>query len=82
LNQIYGYTTWRDCRIAILIFNLAYKDFGRVRATLEKQIKENENYISCVSKSSNEWECKFINNTDEGSQITVNVIVSDYCLRK
>lgn len=82
LNQVYSYTTWRDCRIAILIFNLKYKDFGQVLTKLEQQIVTNENYISMKKKSDNEWECKFKSATDSNGQITINVLASDYCLRK
>lgn len=82
LNQVYAYTTWRDCRIAILIFNLKYKDFGQVLTKLEQQIATNENYISMKKKSDNEWECKFKSATDSNGQITINVLASDYCLRK
>lgn len=82
LKQIYGYTTWRDCRIAILIFNLTYKDFGRLLTTLDSEIKANENYVISSKKSETEWECKFKSKTDSNANITVNVFVADYCLRK
>ena len=82
LNQVYGYATWRDCRIAILIFNLSNKDFGKLLSTLEQQIKENENFLLASKKSPSEWECKFKSHTDSSSNITVNVFVADYCLRK
>ena len=82
LNQVYGYATWRDCRIAILIFNLTYKDFRRVISSLETEIKSNENHVSSTKKSETEWECKFKSKSDESANITVNVFVADYCLRK
>lgn len=82
LKQVYGYATWRDCRIAILFFNLTYKDFGRVISSLEDALKSNENYVHSIRKSETEWECKFRSQTDESANITVNVFVADYCLRK
>lgn len=82
LTQVYGYATWRDCRIAILIFNLSNKDFGKLLLTLEQQIQENENFISASKKSTSEWECKFKSHADGSSTITVNVFAADYCLRK
>lgn len=82
LNQVYGYATWRDCRIAILLFNLSYKDFGRVLSSLEEELKGNENYVISTQKSETEWECKFKSKTDGDANITVNVFVADYCLRK
>lgn len=82
LEQIYGYATWRDCRIAILIFNIHNQDFGAVLAKVENDIKAHPNYISGMKKNANEWECKFKSKTDFSASITVNVFVSDYCLRK
>ena len=82
LNQVYGYATWRDCRIAILFFNLSYKDFGRVLSSLDEELKGNENYVISTKKSETEWECKFKSKSDQNANITVNVFIADYCLRK
>ena len=82
LEQVYGYATWRDCRIAILIFNLKNQDFGKLLSTLESQIKKNENYVTSSKRSATEWECKFKSKTDSASNITINVFAADYCLRK
>ncbi len=82
LKQLYGYTTWRDCRISIIIFNLTYKDFGRVLSSLESEIKNDENYVISTKKNENEWECKFKSKSDENANITVNVFVADYYSRK
>ena len=82
LNQVYSYATWRDCKIAILIFNLNNKDFGQLLKKVEESIKSNDHYVSAVSKAENEWECKFKSKADSNSNITVNVLVADYYLRK
>lgn len=82
LSQIFSYSTWRECRIAILIFNLSLKNFGGLIAKLDEQIKLNSSHVSSIKKYDNEWECKFRKPSDENDLITVNVIVSDYCLRK
>lgn len=82
LKQVYGYTTWRDCKIAVLIFNLENKDFGALLKKVDAEIKNNENYISSISKKANEWECKFKSKADSSAYITVNVFVADYCCRK
>ena len=46
------------------------------------KIKANENYVFSSKKSETEWECKFKSATDSDGNITVNVFVADYCLRK
>ena len=82
LTQLYGYLTWRDCKIALLIFNLENKDFGLLLNNIEKQITNHKNYISKTKKSDNEWECVFKKETDYSENLTLNVFVADYCLRK
>lgn len=82
LSQIFSYTTWRDCRVAIIIFNTKYKNFGDVIKKLNSEISNNKEIITSVKKGTTEWECKFRHPADNDSFITVNVFVSDYCLRK
>ncbi|MBP3495727.1 MAG: hypothetical protein J6K52_05905 [Clostridia bacterium] len=82
LKQVYGYATWRDCKIAVLIFNLENKDFGALLKKIDAEIKNNENYISSTNKKANEWECKFKSKADSSAYITLNVFVADYCCRK
>lgn len=82
LTQLYSYLTWRDCKIALLIFNLENKDFGLLLNNIEKQITNHKNYISKTKKADNEWECVFKKETDYSENLTLNVFVADYCLRK
>jgi len=81
LNQIYGYTTWRECRLAILIFNLDRQNFNEVISKLDSDIKNNQNYLSARKVSSTEWECKYKHPAKENDTITINVIIADYCKR-
>ena len=82
LTQLYGYSTWRECRVAILIFNLHNKDFGALLSKLNNEITTHKNYVSGSKKAENEWECKFKKETDCNSFLTINIIASDYCSRK
>lgn len=82
LTQLYGYLTWRDCKVALLFFNLDYKDFGLLLAKIEKQINNHKNFISKTKKADNEWECVFRKESDCSENLTLNIFVADYCLRK
>ena len=82
LSQIFSYTTWRDCRVAIIIFNTKYKNSGDVIKKLDAEINSNKDLINSTKKDKAEWECKFKHPADESNIITVNVFISDYCLRK
>jgi len=82
LTQLYGYLTWRDCKVALLFFNLENKDFGLLLSNIEKQIVNHKNYVSKTKKADNEWECVFRKEADYFENLTLNIFVADYCLRK
>lgn len=82
LSQLYSYLTWRDCKVALLFFNLEYRDFGLLLDKIEKQISSHNNYISKTKKSDNEWECVFRKESDYSENLTLNIFIADYCLRK
>lgn len=82
LAQLYSYLTWRDCKVALLFFNLENKDFGQLLSNIENHIINHKNYISKTKKSDNEWECVFRKETDNSENLTLNIFVADYCFRK
>lgn len=82
LTQLYSYLTWRDCKIALLIFNLENKDFGLLLNNIEQHITNHKNYISKTKKADNEWECVFKKEADYSENLNLNIFVADYCLRK
>lgn len=82
LTQLYGYLTWRDCKVALLFFNLENKDFGLLLNNVEQQIANHKNYVSKTKKADNEWECVFKKEADSSENLTLNIFVADYCLRK
>ena len=79
INQIYSYTTWRDCRISIIIFNLENKDFGALCNNLNETIKQHNSYISTKRyNGKNEWTCIFKNEYDSNKNLIIDVIVANY----
>lgn len=79
INQIYSYTTWRDCRISIIIFNLENKDFGALCNSLNETIKQHKSYISTTRyNGKNEWTCVFKNEYDSTKNLIIDVIVANY----
>ncbi len=82
LYQLYGYLTWHDCKIALIFFNLENKNFGQLLNNIEKLIGAHKNFISKIKKADNEWECVFKKETDYSENLTLNIFVADYCLRK
>lgn len=79
INQIYSYTTWRDCRISIIIFNLENKDFGALCNSLNETIKHHKSYTSTERyNGKNEWTCVFKNEYDSTKNLIIDIIVANY----
>lgn len=58
------------------------KNFGQLLSNIEKLIGAHKNFISKIKKADNEWECVFKKETDYSENLTLNIFVADYCLRK
>ena len=74
LKQIYGYTTWKDTKIAIVIFNKTNKDFIALLNKVQEWI--NVNTIQHSQKHSNVWKCK-IHRVEINENIELSIAVYD-----
>ncbi len=74
LKQIYGYTTWKDTKIAIVIFNKTNKDFISLLNKVQEWI--NVNTIQHSQKHSNVWKCK-IHRVEINENIELSIAVYD-----
>ncbi len=76
LEQLFGYTTWRDVRTSLIIFNKTNKDFSNILKTVQAYlgkhlVNQNKNV------NANEWHCKFSKFLDLNETIDVQVVIFD-----
>lgn len=77
LNQLFSYTTWRDVRTSLIIFNKQNRNFKSILGTIQAFL---DNCQICRNKQSlntNEWQCKFIKSADSTEIVDVHIIIFD-----
>lgn len=74
IQQLFGYSTWKDTKVALIVFNKEIKDFQSVRNEIQKWITENAKSFSIATPSS--WQC-ILHRPDCNEDMQVNVSVYD-----
>lgn len=79
INQLLSYTTWRDSKMTILIFNMDNKDFNQVCLESKKCLSEHKLFKRIISeKEKNYFECEYTDPNNQDSVITISVICANY----
>ena len=77
LEQLFSYTTWRDSKTSLIIFNKKNKDFKNLTDTLDKCLKKHDRISKYYRTLKNEWECQFIKEKDYSEIISVHIVIFD-----
>lgn len=75
INQVLGYSTWKDNKISIILFNKKNKDFKGILKSVEKWIKDNTRSFS--REKLNFWKCVLYL---EEKNIEINISIQIYDL--
>jgi hypothetical protein len=73
VKQLFGYTTWKDTKVALIVFNKENKNFKSILDSVEKWIKENCN--GSGRKNGNMWSCSIYR---EETQMDIKVTIAVY----
>lgn len=63
LIQLFSYTTWRDTKVSVIIFNKKNKNFEKILDAVNETLEEES--ISCDRRKHAQWYCKIQNENDE-----------------
>lgn len=74
LNQLMGYTTWKDSKLAIILINKNNIDFFNVISVIVNNIKELKNYHSQSGINKNEIEV-LLNSENTGQLIKIRFFI-------
>lgn len=77
IKQLFSYTTWRDAKTSIIIFNKDNKDFCKLLKVIENSLSTNPLCKHKFSIEANEWICEFLKDEHSSTSITVQLIVFD-----
>ena len=72
IKQIFGYSTWKDTKVSLIVFNKENKDFQSILKSIDKWI--NENTKQSKKENSNTWKClMYREDTNSDIQIAIQV---------
>ncbi len=78
LDQLLGYTTWRDCKVALVFFSNEIKDFQRLQGRIPDIFDGHPNCLSSIPyQPAGEWRFKVKSSTDPDRELTVHVFLFD-----
>ena len=77
ITQLFSYTTWRDIKTSLIIFNKEIKDFTSIVTKIKTELNTNELKVNVSEISKNEWQCTFRKTIDSQELIQLHVIVCD-----
>ena len=80
LEQLFSYTTWRDIKTSLIVFNKENKNFSNVLSVVENYLKTCPLCRTKREKNKNEWDCTFQKYAASDEIISVFIGVYDlYC---
>ena len=74
IKQIFGYSTWKDTKVSLIVFNKENKDFQSILNSIDSWIKKNTKQSK--KENSNAWKC-LIHREDTNSDIQIAIQVYD-----
>ena len=80
IKQLISYTTWRDVKISLIVFNKNNKDFSSIVQKVEKFIKDNLLFINSKNISKNEWQCTIKKDEKSSELLQLHIILCDITL--
>lgn len=79
IDQLLNYATYKDGKLALLVFNKDNKDFNNVIDEMTNLIEGHKLKISKILHKDNMWQYKFYSKSNENS-VTITFIVANYYL--
>ena len=73
INQLLGYTSWRDTKTAIIVFN-RNKDFSAVLSKIPDTVTEHPNYKKTLQVSETQFRYVFTNRDDTNRELFLTIM--------
>lgn len=78
INQLEGYSTWRDAKIAMLIFNKGIKNFSQIQSKIDGIFKNRADFVKEEVQREGEWRFELQKPDDEFRHIKIHVFAFDF----
>lgn len=77
VNQLLGYTTWRDAKTALVLFNKDNANFSAIQNQIVDIFTSRKDYVKSIKQRDGEWRFVLTKPDDPGRQIEVHVLLFD-----
>lgn len=77
LEQLFSYTTWRDSKTSLIIFNKDNQDFGKITNVIDYCLKNSKTCVQRIQISKNNWQCTFLKSVDSSETVSVQIVIYD-----
>ena len=80
IEQLFSYTTWRDIKTSLIIFNKDNKNFTSIITKVNSELTTNRLTVNISRISKNEWQCTLVKSQDSQDLIQLHVIICDIAI--
>ncbi len=78
INQLLSYLTWRDTRTALIVWNIANKDFSKLQGEIPGLLQTHHHFVRTLDAGhAGEWRAAFQAEEDDGREVLVHVFLVD-----
>lgn len=77
INQLCGYTTWRDTKTSLILFNKDNKSFNTILNTVDGMLEEMDVCDKSTKTEHNEWTCTFSKEIESNDKLTIHIMLFD-----
>ncbi len=82
IDQLCGYTTWRDTKTSLIIFNKDNKDFNLLLDNINQSLKTLKRCKQIIRIRHNEWQGYFFKELESSDALIINIIVYDLYIKE
>ena len=78
IDQLLSYLTWRDTRTALIVWNIANKDFSKLQGEMPGLLQTHQRFIRTLNAgNAGEWRAAFRADGDDSREVLVHVFLVD-----
>ena len=75
IDQLCSYTTWRETKTSLIIFNKENKDFESLLDSIDQALNASDRCKNIIRLEHNQWQGIFSKESDSKDTLTINVMV-------
>jgi len=77
IDQLLEYTTWRDAKTALVVFNKDNSNFSAIQRQVDEIFTKHKDYVKTIRQREGEWRFVLSKPDDPGRQIQIHVLMFD-----